>query len=390
MIVRRSFFAVVGALLLSVTTAAGAQGTLSTQGLGFPPGQLSTHAKSMGGATGETDPVSPLNPAAIGLLNAPILAFQVEPEYRQLTIGGRSIRTSVSRFPLFMGALTLGGKWAVSLSASTLLDRTYETVTRDSQVVSGDSINSTVTERSEGALNDLRLAVAYAPSTWLKVGFGAHALSGSDVLLTMRAFDDSVRFITDAQRTVVGFGGTALSVGAVTMFPRVGAIGVTYRRGGSIRTYDDDVVVGSGRAPDHIGVSAVYLGIRGTALAVRAAKDNWSQLEGMARTLSIHEGWDMGVGADVTGPRFGSSAIGLRAGARWRTLPFSPSSSPVKEKTWSGGFVLPFARRAVELHVGAMRASRSMDIDPLADPFPGSSPISEKSWTLSTGFSVRP
>lgn len=375
------------ALALMVTSAAtgSAQGTLSTQGLGFPPGQLSTHAKSMGGATGETDPVSPLNPAAIGLLNAPILAFQVEPEYRELVIGGRSIRTSISRFPLFMGALTLGGKWVVSLSASTLLDRTYETVTRDSQVVNGDSVKSTVTERSEGAINDLRLAVSYSPSTWLKIGVGAHGLSGSDVLQTTRAFDDTIRFVTDAQRAVVGFGGTALSVGAVTMFPRVGAVGVTYRRGGSIRAYDDDVVVGSGRAPDHLGVSAVYLGIRGTALAVRAAKDNWSQLEGMARTLDIHEGWDMGIGADVTGPRFGANAIGLRAGGRWRTLPFSPDANPVKERSWSAGFVLPFARRAVELHLGALRATRSYDLAPAAG-----GPASETSWTLSTGFSVRP
>ena len=380
-----------GRLVLAVTMAtllalpARAQGTLSTQGLGFPPGQLSTHSRTMGGATGETDPISPLNPAAIGLLNVSILSFQVEPEYRDLEVGQRTIRTSLARFPLFMGALTLGGKWVASLSSSTLLDRTYETTVRDSQVVNGDSVKSTLTERSEGAINDIRLAVSYAPSTWLKVGLGLHALSGSDILQTTRAFDDTIRFARDAQRAVVGFGGNAISVGAVSMFPRLGAIGVTYRRGGSMRTYDGDAVVGSGRAPDHLGVSAVYLGIRGTALAVRAARDNWSQLEGMAPTLNIHEGWDIGAGADVTGPRFGASAIGLRAGGRWRTLPFSPGAGPVKERTWSGGFVLPFARRAVELHMGALRASRSYDLAPSSG-----GPVSESSWTISTGLSVRP
>jgi hypothetical protein len=377
--------ALLALLFIVGSREAAAQGTLSTQGLGFPPGQLSTHAKTMGGATGETDPVSPLNPAAIGLLNAAILAFHVEPEYRDIRVGDRSLSTTVSRFPLFMGAMTLGGKWVVSLSSSTLLDRTYQTTTRDSQVVGGDSVKSTLTERSEGALNDIRLALSYSPSPWLKIGLGGHALSGSDVVQTVRAFDDTLRFATDAQRAVVGFGGNALSVGAVTMFPRVGAIGVSYRRGGTVRSYDDDVVVGSGRAPDHFGISAVYLGIRGTALAVRAAKDNWSQLEGMARTLDIHEGWDFGVGADVTGPRFGASAIGLRAGGRWRTLPFSPGSSPVKEKTWSGGFVIPFARRTVELHFGALRSSREYDLIATEG-----GPASEKSWTLSTGFSVRP
>ena len=39
------------ALLLTagVTARASAQGTLSTQGFGYPPGQISTHAASLGG-----------------------------------------------------------------------------------------------------------------------------------------------------------------------------------------------------------------------------------------------------------------------------------------------------------------------------------------------------
>jgi hypothetical protein len=368
------------ALSLAGMSPLRAQGTLSTQGLGFPPGQLSTHARTMGGATGETDPISPLNPSAIGLLTAAILTFQAEPEYRQLRLGSQTIKTSISRFPLFMGALPLGSRWTVGLAASTLLDRTFETTTRDSQVVSGDSVKATITQRSQGSITDIRLALAYSPRPWLKLGVGAHAFSGSDVLQTTRVPDDTVRFTTDAQRNTVGFGGNAMSVGALTMFPRRGAIGVSYRRGGTMRAYDGEVVVGSGNAPDHLGVSVVYLGIRGTALAVRAAKDNWSQLRGMTPTLNIHEAWDIGAGADVTGPRFGASAIGLRAGGRWRTLPFSVDGTPVKERTWSGGFVLPMGRfRAVELNFGALHSTRT-----------AASIATEKAWTLSTGFSVRP
>src|SRR5687768_17851216 len=87
---------------------AGAQGTLSTQGLGYPPGQLSTQAKTMGGAIGEADPLSPLNPAATGLLPTAILMMQAEPEYRVVHVGNQTQRTSVSRFPVFLGALPLG------------------------------------------------------------------------------------------------------------------------------------------------------------------------------------------------------------------------------------------------------------------------------------------
>ena len=376
----RGTFVIVAFLALGGAATLRAQGTLSTQGLGFPPGQLSTHARTMGGSVGETDPISPLNPSAIGLLTAAILTFQAEPEYRTLALGNQTIRTSISRFPLFMGALPLGSRWSVGLAASTLLDRTFETTTRDSQMVSGDSVNATVTQRSSGSITDIRLALAYSPRPWLKLGIGAHAFSGSDVLQTVRVFDDTVRFATDAQRNTVGFGGNAVSVGALTMFPRRGAIGVSYRRGGTMHAYDGDEVVGSGTAPDHLGVSVVYLGIRGTALAVRAAKDNWSQLRGMAPTLNIHEAWDVGAGADVTGPRFGSNAIGLRAGGRWRTLPFSLDATPVKEQTWSGGFVLPMGRaRSVELNFGALHSTRT-----------ASGLATEKAWTLSTGFSVRP
>lgn len=355
------------------------QGTLSTQGLGFPPGQLSTAAKSMGGATGEADPLSALNPAALGLLSTPIVLMQAEPEYRELRVGTRMQRTSVARFPLFVGALPLGQRWTIAVSASTLLDRTWQTTTRDSQVVNGEMIRETRTQRSDGSIADLRVALAFAPMTWLKVGIGGHAYSGRDFLQTLRTFDDSASFAPDTQSTRITFGGNALSVGAQGIWPRRAAIGVSYRRGGNLRAYVGDAITGRGSAPDHLGVSLLYVGITGTTLAVRAAKDNWSSLQGMSRGLNVHEGWDVGFGGDVVGPRFGGSPVGLRAGLRWRTLPFSADGRPVKERSWGGGFALPMSGGRVELSVGALRSARS-----------DGSGVTEKSWTLSTGFAIRP
>jgi hypothetical protein len=376
------------ALAQAVTGRAEAQGALSAQGLGYPPGQLSTRARTTGGALGEIDPLSPLNPAALGLLNTPLLAFQAEPEYRRLQVGSESVTSSISRFPLIAGALPLGSRWTVGLAVSTLLDRTFQTTVRDTQDLGGEQVTGETTERSEGSISDIRLALSFAPSPWFRVGIGAHALSGSDVLTTTRVFDDTVRFARDAQRAVVGFGGKAVSAGALAIFPRVAAIGLGYRHGGRINAYDGNTVVGTGNAPSHMGVTVAYLGLRGSTLGVRAARDDWSRLEGMTPSLHIHEGWDIGVGADVTGPRFGASALGLRAGARWRTLPFSSTGSPISEQTWSGGFALPLGRflgqsRAVEVSMGLLRSSRT------SDPIGGIA-VSEKAWTLSTGFSVRP
>jgi len=376
---RWTFRALVAFLGLAGASAVPAQGTLSTQGLGFPPGQLSTHARTMGGAIGEADSQSPLNPAAIGFMIGAIVMMQAEPEYRELHVGDRTQRTSVARFPLFHGGLQLGSRWAVSLSASTLLDRTWQTTTRDSQEINGENIRHTRTQRSDGSINDLRLAVAFAPKPWLRIGVGGHALSGRDQIGTTFAFDDTVRFVTDVQSSSVSFGGNAISIGAQTLFARKASVGVSYRKGGGISAYEGSRTVGSGSAPDHYGVSLIYLGITGTTLAVRAARDEWSNLDGLAPTLNIHEGWDVGVGADVTGPTYGARPVSLRVGGRWRTLPFSASSAPVRERTVSGGFGFPMARGAVQLNLGVLRAWRSNGAD-----------TSEDGWTISTGFAVRP
>jgi hypothetical protein len=363
---------------LSVPGLSSAQGTLSTQGLGFPPGQLSTPAIIMGGSIGEIDPFSPLNPAAIGLLATPIIWFQAEPEYRELRVGTTTQRTSVARFPLFLGSMPLGSRWGVAISASTLLDRTWETTVRDTQVVSGDTVAATLANRSDGSIADLRFGASFATTRWLRIGVAGHAFSGRDVLRIARSFDDSLRFVADTQRTTLGFGGNAISVGAQGLWPRLGTIGVAYRHGGSFHTYTGSTIVGTGSAPDHFGASIAYLGINGTTLGVRAARDSWSRLQNLSKAMNVHEGWDIGIGADATGPKFGDSPVGLRAGARWRTLPFSADTTPVKERTLSGGFGFPMAGGRVELHLGVLRATRT------------SGTTTENAWTISTGFAIRP
>ena len=267
----------------------------------------------------------------------------------------------------------------MAVSASTLFDRTWSTSARDIQVIGPDTIRSTIDQLSDGSLVDLRLAASYMVRPWLRVGLGGHGYSGQTVLRNVHTFDDSVRFATDTQRTTLGYGGNAVSFGVQTLWPKYGAIGVSYRRGGTLSTYTGNTVNRSSSAPDHFGISAVYLGIEGTTLAVRVATDKWSRVSGLSPTLKVHEGLDLGLGADVQGPRFGSGEIGVRAGARWRTLPFSAGASAVKERSLSGGFGFPFARQRSEVNIGVIRATRT-----------GSSGTSENAWTLSTGYTVRP
>jgi hypothetical protein len=367
-------------LLVAPLALAFAQGTVSTQGLGYPPGQLSTAAITMGGATGEADPYSALNPASISLLLTPIVFMQVEPEFRRVRLDGVDQKTSVARFPMFMGSIPLGSRWAVGVAASTLLDRTWATSVRDTQDLNGDLAPGTLSQRSDGSITDVRFALAYGVTRWLRVGAAGHVYTGRTVLQTEFAFDDSSRFLRDPQQAEVSFGGNAVSVGAQVYWPRVATVGVSYRRGSGIRAYEGTNTVATARVPDHLGVSLVYLGIRGTTLGVRAAKDKWSNLVGLSRTMNVHEAWDIGVGGDVAGPAFGrGSPLGLRVGYRWRTLPFSAGAAGVKERTASGGLAFPMSGGRVELSFGALYSMRT-----------GTGAAEENAWTFSTGFAVRP
>ncbi|HEX7939060.1 MAG TPA: hypothetical protein VF483_08700, partial [Gemmatimonadaceae bacterium] len=139
----RSTLLVAGLALVSGSVVR-AQGNLSTQGLGFPPGQLSTKALSMGGSIGDGDAVSPLNPAALSLLITPLITMQAEPEFRETKLGGKTEKTSVARFPVFFAAMPIGSRFAASVSASTLFDRTWSTSARDTQIIGSDTVGSVI------------------------------------------------------------------------------------------------------------------------------------------------------------------------------------------------------------------------------------------------------
>ena len=106
----------------------------------------------------------------------------------------------------------------------------------------------------------------------------------------------------------------------------------------------------------------------------------WTQrsVEYKASALTTFDTWEIGGGADVAGPRFGSRPIMLRAGTRWRELPFGVGTSKATEFELGGGLgiQLPFERATAD--VGVKRASRS------------AAGATESAWILSLGVSVRP
>jgi hypothetical protein len=384
-VVRRALtcFVAPAALALAAGSTGTAQSTISAQGFGYPPGQLSTHALGLGGANAELDPETPRNPAAVSSWGRPGLHVQYDPEFRRMSIDARTDRTMNARFPLISGALQLGPRLTAAASISTLLDRTWTTSVNATGVVSGVDLTTTTLFESAGGMNDVRLGLAWTVIPSFRVGIGGHVVTGENRVIVRTTFS-SPAFLPLTQETETSYSGKTVS-GGFTWRPLTQvAVGGSMRLEGSLRGRRGTETVTSARLPARYGATIAYTGIGGAILAVTGNWEDWAAVEGLGSEEVVPRSTqEIGLGAEVDGPRFRGSIVTLRGGGRWRDLPFAAAGSPIRERSVAGGVGVPLAtiggspRAALDLAL--QRASRS--------GFPGAD---ESSWTLSVGLTVRP
>jgi hypothetical protein len=324
------------------------------------------------------DPWSPVNPASLAGIVARTLVFQIEPEFRTLTSPGGTDRTTTARYPLVFGAMPVGERWVLGIGASTLLDRSSATENQGKQLLGGDSIGVTTEFRVNGAINDLRLAAAWTPAKWVRIGVGAHALTGRNLVTIRESFSDTSAFTPFSLQRNLSFDGGAVSVGAQLVSPVVvGA--ASYRHGGTMHLSAGDTTLGTADVPDRFGASLAYVGLANSTIAVRTSHENWSVLTGLGKAgFRAVDAWDSSVGADIAGPRFAGRSLMLRAGARTRTLPFPAEGKDVTERSITGGLGTMWAQGHVITDLAVIRANRDAGIA-----------ATEKAWTLSFGISIR-
>ncbi|GAC1686696.1 MAG: hypothetical protein NVS9B3_05140 [Gemmatimonadaceae bacterium] len=379
--VARSIHAVCSGVLavaLLASTAV-AQGTLSAQGLGYPLGQLSTRARGTAGAVAEFDALSPLNPASLSSIARSTLYFQYEPEFRSVGVGAGSTRTTTLRFPLTMAAIPFGERYVVGFAVSTLVDRTGATqFTARDAFGPADTVSSTQTFRTTGAINDIRLAGSMRLGMRAQAGIGVHVYSGQNRVILSREFA-SAGFAPFGDTTRLDYGGSALSIGGQLRLPGGLALALDARRGGGLTMREADSVRASGHVPDRVAAGVLIDAIPGATIAVRYAWEGWSAVQSLGRGPFAADTRDMSVGADVAGPRLGRWPLLLRGGLRSRELPFSARGQRVTERSLVGGVGVPVADQRASLDISVERASRS-----------GVSGVRETGTILSLGIAVRP
>jgi hypothetical protein len=378
---RKSSFAAI-ALFTIVASRGGAQGALSLQGLGYPAGGLSARAEGTGGGVADFDALSAATPASLAGVGSAALYLQYSPEFRRVTTASGTATTTTARFPLIVGVLPMGQSWTLGLSSSTFLDRSSETSLDRLQVVGATTDTVTVTEQNKvlGAIDDFRLALAWSTSPVFRIGVGGHAFAGSNRITFSQLFPDSAKFISSAQTGRISYAGFAASAGIEFHPSRVIGFAISGRRGGDLRAQSGDTAIGKARLPDHYSGSVTFEGIPGVTISARAAHDNWSSLSSLSSSgIKAFDSWDVGGGAEATGPRILQRIITVRAGARFRTLPFGLNGEKVSEKTFAAGLGAPLTRERASLDIAIQRAARSAGSD-----------IKERGFILSIGLRVSP
>jgi hypothetical protein len=372
-------------VMFATASAAGAQGTLSTQGFGYPQGEFSTRALGTGGALAQFDPQSGVNPAAIASSGDPLLFLQYEPEFRRVTSGSLSSHSTTARFPMIVASVPIGSASTLGISIGTLLDRAWSTSTTAEQDVAGEKATVTENVKSIGAINDIRFVGGWVPNSFIQVGVAGHVFTGLNRLFFQQTFPDSLLFVPVEQVSNIDYTGFAVSAGAIIHASSVLSLAVSGRKGGKLDARSGDTVLTSAHIPDRYGAGISYAGISGATISAQVARDTWSSLNGLGSAdARAVDAWDTGLGIEASGPRILERVVLLRLGGRYRTLPFLAAGAEVRELSFAGGFGAQFSRNRAAFDVTLQRASRSTDASAKA----GS--VSERAYTLSFGLRVRP
>ncbi|MCC6241913.1 MAG: hypothetical protein IT353_03690 [Gemmatimonadaceae bacterium] len=378
----RSFRVVVAASLAACSwSELGAQGSLGALGFGYPVGGTSTRAAGTAASFGEFDPLSPINPASLGGLPRTVITAQTEPEFRTLRVGTSKEKSTVQRVPLIMLAVPVRAGVAVSVSASTLLDRSYTTITRTDVILNGSTVQSTDQNDVRGAIGNLRVAAGWRINDRFSVGVAGHLLTGDNLLVRTRTFDDTSSFgsVLDSSRVV--YFGTALSVGGEWRVRRGLAAMASYRKGNSMDVRVTDTVRASANVPNRVGLGIRFDGIPGSVFALGMERQDWSRMRALGSSLvQARDVTNWHGGAEVAGPRLRGLPVLVRAGYAKNALPFGVDGNVVDESRFTAGLGLPIAREQASLDLSLQRANRTLV----------GGTAKESSWLFGVGVQIRP
>jgi hypothetical protein len=352
------------------------------RGIGLTGRQLSVRSLGVGGAMSLFDGGSSVNPAGLALLQTTSMEVSTTQSWRNSENLGGSASARDQRFPhLMVGGPLPSLPLAVGLSFSTYADRDFTLVTEGVDSPRGVPINVTDTLGSTGGINDLRLGVAWTPTSRIRVGVGLHFLTGSNRMFSRRAWEDT-SYQSERQEAELTYSGMGLSAGVIMQLSPRFLLGASARQDGKLSIERDSTAEYNLELPWTLTAGARFLVSPRLAVAGQVVSRDWS----VADPELVAQG---GVGARNTIEYSGGlqlvrntrrpDHLPLRIGVRHAKLPFllTEGQQP-QELGISVGTGIRFAGDLGGIDLALERIQRDQ-----------AGSFKETAWQLSIGVSVR-
>jgi hypothetical protein len=371
----------VAAAMLAPATLLAQASQFGVRSLGLPVLPLSARGQGTGGGFGFFDPETSLNPASIAGVRAGTASFNVRQFWRDTENPYGTSSGNDTQFPLVFIGGPLGPKWNVSVSVAAYTDRTFALASSDTLTIRDQPVAVTDTTASKGGINDIRVGFSYRIGTTLAVGFGVHALTGSNRIEFRRHFSDS-SYATVRLQSELSFAGPGLSAGLIAEPVRNLRLAALLRWDGTLRYNKDSTRLGEISMPLTLGAGVQWSAARSLSLAGHVLARNWSVADedirnrggtGARNTIEVAGGTEFA----TNGRR--PSQFPIRLGARYATLPFPlVAGGEGSEVMVSAGTGVRFTGGRGSLDLALERAWRSEGA------------FKEQSFMLMFGVGIRP
>jgi hypothetical protein len=352
------------------------------RGLGLPGQGLSARAMGSAGSFALFDAESGVNPAAIGQLSDLTAVFTALQDYRSVDNPAGESSGRDTRFPLIMVAGPAPGtRFSFAFNYSNYAVRDFGLATVDTILLRGAEVEVFDTLASRGGIGDIRFTAAYRPGGRTLVGAAFHALTGSNRMTFNRTFGDET-YAPVSQRAELSYAGIGASAGIVQQLGGNLLVAAYGRLDTRARVERDSAAAYDVQLPSTFGAAVLWRPRSRVELAVQGMVSTW----GVAHDDLVEQG---GTGADDTYDLSGGlqyvtepsqpTRWPLRAGVRYRTLPFPivPGEQP-GELTAALGTGRRFAADRGGIDVALQRVWRS------------AGDYSEGAWLIGVSVSVRP
>ena len=361
--------AVLGALVLAAPPPARAQDSqFGIRGLGTPGRWESVRARATGGAFAPFDPFSPLLEASVADVRRVSAGVTGGTSWRSVDFGSESGSLRASRFPAFVIAGPITRHLVLAGGFSTYLDKSFDIVRGTIDTLRGNPEPATDQVTSDGAVTDLRIALAARVHSRLALGLALHGLTGSTRVTAVRRFQDSTTYRTSTTRDEIayhGLGGSASALFDVNPALRFAAWARSDTR---LRADIRGRTVATDDLPFSFGGGVRW---RPGTEAVVAAAVAWRYWAGAG--LNAHDTFNWSVGTEL-----GSLTSPVRFGVRGGQLAFGPGAKAPTEFGISAGIGKQFSGGRGRLDFALERVERK------------GAGLTERVWTFLLGLTVRP